>query len=701
MNTSTKGIRSLIQAVLIVSLLVIWGLALHLVTKSRQEALAEAELLTASQAHIFAEYSLSNVKRLNELLFDARTQWRGDWKEFAAFVQKRKENIADISFQVAVIDRNGILAFSNLAKPTERTDLSQREHFLVHAQHPGEDRLFISKPLQGKVSRKWSIQFTRPILRDGQFDGVLVVSVSPDLFASFAEKLRLAPDSVLALIRSSGEIMARYPTQESSYGQSVGDRPYLRPGAPVSGNVQATGVVDGVERLFGYYNLPELGLSFVVGESLAEAMKRHDGYRTVVVAVVALVTTAALALTALLLLSLGRLDRTRIELIEAKDEADRANRAKSDFLATMSHEIRTPLNGIIGLTYVLRDDAGLTAEQQKTLSLVSASSQSLLTIVNDILDFSKIEAGKLEIENCLFNIAALVDELILLYQARGREKQLAVHCQRDADLPEWVVGDANRLRQILNNFLGNAVKFTEAGSVTLNVRHLAGEGDGIRVRFEVVDTGIGIPDEARQRLFQPFSQLDASQSRKYGGTGLGLAICKQLCELLGGSIGFDSDIGRGSVFWVELPYRLATPVEEAAPLSPETPQIRWIPKVLLVEDNRINQVVASRLLGKLGVTDVTLANDGQEAIDRAGEKAVDLVFMDCQMPNVDGYQATSTLRAAGFAKPIIAMTANATEDDRRLCLSIGMNDFVTKPITIEALAEVINKWAGRTERPDS
>jgi hypothetical protein len=259
MKTSSSFLRLQVSLIVIASLALVWVIAFYELDRSKQGLLREAEVRTTVQAHVFAEYSLSTIKRINEILLDTRQYWTGDWKSFSEVVTHKQESISDLAFQVAVIDREGLLAFSNLAKPADRTDLSQREHFRIRHESPDVDHLFISKPVKGKVSGKWSIQFTRPIHKNRNFSGVLVVSVSPELFGQFAEKLRA---SVITVVRDTGEMMARYPAVESSFGHILKDRPFLKPDAPVSGNFRQIASVDAVDRIYGFYKLPEYGLSF-------------------------------------------------------------------------------------------------------------------------------------------------------------------------------------------------------------------------------------------------------------------------------------------------------------------------------------------------------------------------------------------------------------------------------------------------------
>jgi PAS domain S-box-containing protein len=388
------------------------------------------------------------------------------------------------------------------------------------------------------------------------------------------------------------------------------------------------------------------------------------------------------------------------ELSRARDAALELARTRSEFLANMSHEIRTPLNAIVGMTNLLAD-AELSRDQREMAMTASRAGDALLGIVNDILDFSKIEAGKLALESVDFDLRTLVESALELVRPRAQAKGLGLSAMYDDGVPFALRGDPTRLRQVLINLVANAVKFTERGEVVLRASLLSRTETKAELRLAVSDTGIGIAPEALRRLFQAFSQADSSTTRKYGGTGLGLAICKRIMELMGGEIGVESEVGSGSTFWCRLAFDTARPGAARPPAGPprEAPATRSVERrryfrILLVEDNPVNQKVAQLQLGKLGYRADT-ALDGLEALRAFERGTYDLILMDCQMPGMDGFEATAEIRKRENGErrtPIVAMTANALEGDREKCLAAGMSDYLSKPVDMKKLTEILSRW---------
>ncbi|MDQ3002719.1 MAG: ATP-binding protein [Fibrobacterota bacterium] len=402
--------------------------------------------------------------------------------------------------------------------------------------------------------------------------------------------------------------------------------------------------------------------------------------------------------------------RTETALVEAGEAAKAADKAKSQFLANMSHEIRTPLNGILGMSSLLLKSE-MRMDQKDLVQAVQTSGLDLMAIISEILDLSKIEAGKMQLEAAPFSLTALVESLLRPFEHEARRKRLALSLDLAPGLPTRVIGDALRLKQILNNLIGNALKFTQKGGVIIRLREdvsvtsPAGAARVCNLLFQVEDTGVGIPEEAQGRIFQSFVQADTTITRQYGGTGLGLFISKQIVEMMGGKIGFHTRTGVGSVFHFTLPFANASDIEDTKAPRWEAPSVSADrgttagARLLIVEDHPLNQKVLCGFLGQFGL-EADTASRGQEALKMFSSAPYDLVFMDCHMPGMDGFECTQALRsmsAGGKLPTIVGVTADAMQGTLEKCLRAGMNDMITKPIMTEELHRVLSRWLGVTK----
>lgn len=394
----------------------------------------------------------------------------------------------------------------------------------------------------------------------------------------------------------------------------------------------------------------------------------------------------------ILLHDITELEQIMSEIKASRIKAEEANRLKSIFLANMSHEIRTPMNGVLGMIDIM-ESSKLREEERENLGIIKDSAQSLLRIINDILDYSKIESGKMNLEKIEFNVKRLVEYSVKMFTVKANEKKIKLICDIDKEIPEVLIGDSLRIRQIMNNLISNAIKFTLKGIVIVEIKTIRYFNDEVRLEFIVKDSGIGIPSEKIDTLFNSFEQVDSSTTRKYGGTGLGLAIVKRLVELMKGSIRVESAINNGSTFTVEIPFKVPKKVEgikEIDKISKSNMIGGKKISILLAEDNQVNQLIMKKMLQKNGL-DVEIAENGKIVLEKLKERAFDIIFMDVQMPILDGYATTSIIRKRNIDIPVIALTANAMEGDREKCLKSGMNDYLSKPVMSRDLMEIISR----------
>jgi len=684
-------------------LILVWGGALGYVVREQSRDEHEAVRNAGNLARAFEEHVIRSLRSADQVLLYIRENYEKNSGRIDVSLWTRPyDALSDLSFQIAVIGPDGYLKASNI-ESTNRVYLGDREHFRVHAERTG-DELFISKPVVGRVSGRTSVQISRRLTTpDGQFDGVMVLSIDPKYLSDFYESIELGPNSSVVVVGTDGIVRARGLRERFKVGDSLAGThlPQHFAQAP-SGFYRAPSVFDHSERLIVYRTVRDYPLVVAVDLDRAFILTSSRQLGMIFVAIAALLTLALILLIVVIM-------RHQRGLAAARDAAEQGTRARSEFLAVMSHEIRTPMNAVLGFASSLLDTK-LDPEQRAAVTSLHEAGDNLLRILNDILDFSRLESGRISYEAIPFAEASVAQAAVSIVGRAASTKGLSIDVEAAPDLPAALVGDPGRVRQVLLNLLTNAIKFTNRGGIRVRVQCLERTSTHATVRWSVSDTGIGIPAERLSGVFGQFVQADSSVTRRFGGSGLGLAICKRIIEQMGGTIGVSSVVGEGSTFefTLTLPIGKVT-VEEGATGTGNAGELhRRIAamgrplRVLLAEDNPTNQLVTRQLLRDFNIT-IDVASDGNEAVHAVSAFAYDLVMMDMQMPEMNGIEATRTIRARGHAAlPIVAMTANAFPEDVKACLQAGMNDFVAKPVRkavlIEAILRAVGGFAGAPER---
>jgi signal transduction histidine kinase/ActR/RegA family two-component response regulator len=607
----------------------------------------------------------------------------------------------------------------------------------------------LAEPVRSNATSPWTIDLARKIVNsDGIFLGVMTRRIDPSKFEKFFESVALRSSATVAMVHRDGELLARFPKVEAheKEARATADLLHLLSTSD-HGTSQISDAKDPIAVLASARQMRNFPIALVATMTASVALADWREQTRLLIVVACLSASVIIGVFLLIghlwsreqkraeeRLALGKqqfdaavaselanrlaeqlqaqkkLEDQKAELIattgalsEARDAAEAASRAKSDFLAMMSHEIRTPMAGMMGMIDLL-SGTSLNEEQQDLARVAQESAQNLLTVLNNILDFSKLEAGQVNPESIDFSIKHSINSVISLLGPRAAGRGLRLNATLAPDLPIWLRGDPSRIGQVLLNLVGNAIKFTERGSVQISVSHRVLQDSMFELCFDVVDTGAGIPANMLSTLFSPFMQADGAVSRKYGSTGLGLAICKQLCLTMGGDIGVESTSGHGSRFWFTVRCRLGRPPEVTAPLlqpalAPDAADI----DILIVEDNPIIRSLVFKLLARRGY-EADQVNNGKEALEAVRAKRYGLVLMDMQMPEMDGLSATRAIRNLRGPErnvPIVALTANALVGQRETCLAAGMNSFLTKPIKPEALYDVISCWARPRHHADT
>jgi signal transduction histidine kinase/FixJ family two-component response regulator len=662
-----------------------------ILAESTNQTMKAADLVLKSISDRVHDADIATVAELREEM---------GTREIFDMLRNKASSVPQVDVATIVALNGDVINFTR-SYPPPRINLSDRDYFKAHMADPQLD-VFLSAPVKNRGTGTWTFYLARKIKsRTGEVLGLVLTGIESSFFQDFFKAVSIGDESAISLFRSDGILLARYPTREELIGKSFRDQAVFRDiisrgsegGAVVTTGPRLADRDSNQMRIVAPQSLKDYPL--VVNVTATEALVLEHWYTTAwfIGLGTALFALLLLLLTGWIATLLTRQEVTMADLHRARADAEEATQAKTDFLAMMSHEIRTPMNAVIGMSNMLADTV-LNPAQKRFVRIIEDSAGHLLQIINDILDFSRLEANRLTVQKADFDLRAVAESAVDIARGLPGAERIDIAMAFAGNIPPVVSGDSDRLNQVFLNLLGNAVKYTEHGAVTLSATVVDQDLESMRIRFAVTDTGIGISGEIQERLFQPFEQGDLRLARRKGGTGLGLAICKRLIDLMGGQIGVLSKSGQGSTFWFELPFGRAAATATVGKGTPDRkPRQRRGLRILVAEDTPANQIVARAMLEKLGHR-VQLVADGTEAVAAAHSGTFDLILMDVQMPAMDGYEATRRIRkldGPSASLPIIALTAFAQVSDREKAIAAGMTDHISKPIRVDELDAAIER----------
>ncbi|MCW2276891.1 hybrid sensor histidine kinase/response regulator [Heliophilum fasciatum] len=716
-SSLSKTILSVIFGFVFLIVTTLWGTLYFKISQEREAEIQRTYTELSNLSKAFEEHIVSVINTTDQDLLLLKSIYEKQGHQGLNTVKQGIITPIKIK-EMALFDGSGQAIYTTLPpRPTaEPLNIANRPYFTVH-QNQSAQSLYISPPLNEDLTGKAGIPFSRSLNHpDGSFAGVVVTWVESAYISDFYQKFDLGNNGLINFVSLDGLAYARRVNNNAEFGQDLRQtKPYQKIMArSLSGNEETVSPIDNVPRFVHYQKLPQYPFYLSVGMSQSEALYAFHQRETMYYLWASIVTAGVIAFGILLILLLSQqhhYDREKQESLYAIRTAEAANQAKSAFLAHISHEIRTPINGIIGISEQMIEQP-MSPILNQYATIIRQSAEALLQIINDILDVTKMESGRFSIVTAPFDLRNLLQEVIELLIPKAKEKSISLHTQINPEIAPVIVGDALRVRQVLLNLLGNAVKFTDQGSVTIAVTLQPGGEHSEWIHIAVQDTGIGIDTGDQAHLFRPYVQASNHAGHKYGGTGLGLAISKDLVERMGGQVGLQSQKGQGSTFWFTLPYQpfhsTVEPGDTVAPgptgeTGPDTSnsgnvaslqaaQAMELP-VLLVEDNTVNKLITVMQLKKLGFTQIDTAMNGHAALEAANTKPYGLILMDVMLPDMTGDKITQKIRESEQSlnrhTPILALTAQAMDDARERCFDAGMDGYVIKPIHFAQLRDAI------------